>query len=202
MSRGSRRYPLNHAEMLGEGLAAMLNNHVGTAVVAGSVRRKQPDVGDIEIVCRAAKYASQPGLFGDGVTDRTKLDDVIADGGPLILAGWHVGRKNGPVHKEFEHNTSGIRADVYLVIDERAWGSTLTVRTGPWYFAKSLMNRARQLSMRFSDGFLLHDHLHVCTSGPDCPKIIPLPDEGEVFKHLRIVWLEPEQRIAGLRAKD
>jgi DNA polymerase/3'-5' exonuclease PolX len=202
MSQGKRRYPLAQAQTLAESFAAMLGEHVERVAIAGSVRRKREDVGDLEIICLTKPYPSQPAMFDEASGDRTILDELLAQRTPLVAAGWQLGAKNGTLYKQFTHITSGLNADVYVVPDERAWGSSLVVRTGPWYFARSLMQRAIKLGMRFSDGFLLHNHLHVCTKGAGCPDIIPLLTEREVFDRLRIEWMEPAVRDAGLRAKD
>lgn len=203
MSKAINRIPLGQAESMAVKLADFLSDGCARVVIAGSVRRQAETVGDIEIVCQSKAFAKQRGMFGstgDGVA--TVVDDMLVNRSALLAAGWELGKTNGPKHKKFIHAQKRTDADLYIVTDDRAWGSNLAVRTGPWYFSKAMMSRALKLGMVFQDGFFLHDHLRPCARGLDCPNLIEVPDERRLFKLLKIQWMEPPERDDGIRPLD
>lgn len=55
MSTSEHKLPLQHAEQLAHRLVELLTPHCERIDVAGSIRRKKQEVGDIEIVCLPKK---------------------------------------------------------------------------------------------------------------------------------------------------
>lgn len=199
------KMPLDQAQLLANALAKILGDTCLRADIAGSIRREEPTVGDIEIVCLAEIYHLQTSMFGEMKSDRlprTKVDDLVSNNALKLSAeGWTTGHKNGLRHKQLMHTyREQTVADLYIVTDPRAYGSTLCTRTGPWWFSKALMTRAINLGMHFSDGFLLHNHRLKCAEGSQCSNIIPLPEEKDVFAALQIQYVAPRNRKAGIRA--
>lgn len=197
MSKG-KIAPLGLAQTLSSQLMKMLEPHCEKIMVAGSVRRARPMVGDIEIVA-LAQETSLSDLFGQQVKlERTTLDDALDQLSDQDYQGWRVDpRLNGHKHKRLRHLHTEMQADMYVTLDRRAWGALVAVRTGPVRFSKHIVNTALGKGWHFADGFLLHAHLrgrHPCPQGPACDKIIPLPHETDVFEQLRIKYLSPEDR--------
>ncbi|MCX6753734.1 MAG: hypothetical protein NTV03_01615, partial [Candidatus Nomurabacteria bacterium] len=60
-----KRYPLAEAMRIAEALLEELKPHCARIAVAGSVRRKKADCGDIELVAIPKPYGT--GLFESGI---------------------------------------------------------------------------------------------------------------------------------------
>ena len=100
--------------------------------IAGSIRRQQDLVGDIEIV---AIPEMLKGLFGQPVV--SLLDSYL---GNLIQTGvLGKPKKNGKKYKQFEIvGQHGLHLDLFLVRLE-TWGVQLAIRTGPTLFSKVIV---------------------------------------------------------------
>jgi DNA polymerase/3'-5' exonuclease PolX len=196
MSKG-KRHVLARAENVAKLLVEALEPACECILVVGSVRRMVPTVGDIEIVAMPSE-ANTLDLFGNRVeVNKTMLDRRIANLNMFDPTGWTAADKQPPKTKKLTHPHVGIDCDLYVVNDNRAWGSWVVVRTGPWKFARYLMQVALEQEKHFADGFLLHGHRkrHVpCPDGPDCELIIPLPTEQSLFEELKIPFISPEAR--------
>lgn len=192
-----QRLPLEQAHAIAQPMREYLLESCRRVEIAGSIRRRESYVGDIEMVCMTEPYRPQEGMLGvESGKWRTAVDDAL---GAIGKTGWVLGEKNGLRAKQLVYTTRGLTADVYIVLDERAWGSMLCARTGPWWFSKSLMSRAHALGMHFADGFLLHNHRHKCDLGSKCPDIVSLPEEIDVFAALEMAYLEPTERGSGIK---
>ena len=200
---------MDYARALGlaEALRDELRAACGRIEIAGSVRRRKADVGDIEILAiPALELYQRRDLFGEAL-EATPVNMVEARLGRLIEAGpsafeWiydQVTPRDGPRYKRL-HHTSGICCDLFLTTPER-WGYLLAVRTGPADFSKELVTLALRLGWHFS-GCMLHRHPKVggkaCPKGERCPLIVPTPEEGDVFEALGIPMPRPEDRTAEL----
>lgn len=197
--------PLGLAQTLADGLLSVLENYCDEVRVAGSVRRMKPIVHDLEIICLASEHKMAT-LFGAPVAmETTAVDDALVEiGKDSATLGWVLDpRKQGKVQKRLIHKRTGFLCDIYVCLDERAFGTWMIVRTGPRAFSIDLMKKARSLNMFFADGFLLHNHMphHLiknsrgyCKDGAACDLIIPLRRESDVFETLKMRYLTPEKR--------
>lgn len=197
MSKG-KRAPLGLAQTLGGQLIKMLAPHSLKIEVVGSVRRMKPMVGDVEILT-LAQETHLTDLFGQQIAvERTTIDDALDQLADQTYQGWRIdSRLQGHKHKRLMHVNTGLSADLYIVLDKRAWGSHVVVRTGPHLFSKKIMTEAQAKGFHFADGFLLHNHLKTrsgCRFGVACKGIIPLYEEIDVFNELSIPYLSPEDR--------
>lgn len=188
-----KKIPYGLGKLMATELLDMFDEYAIKAVIAGSIRREEETVGDIEIVLFTEKYPKQPAMFGESTADETPLDDLVKQTTKMRGYGWRLGAKNGLKFKQLQHIRRNVTADLFIITDERAWGSAIAVRTGPVYFSKAMMKRAKDLNMHFADGFLLYNHRY------KKDEVIPLPDEKSVFRALKIKWLPPQQRRQGLR---
>jgi len=199
MSKGIRA-PLGQAIALGDKLVDVLTSSCERIIIAGSVRREKEFVHDIEIVA-LPKEVTVRDLFGAHVdVGLTSLDTALNQN--IDNLGWRI-MGGGKKLKHLIHPNSGLKCDLTIVKDRRAWGSQVVVRTGPYTFSRHVMIRARDAGMFFSDGFLLHDHMPMqlkkpnkgkCKEGPTCPLIVPLNNESDVFEVLKIPYLNPQER--------
>jgi DNA polymerase/3'-5' exonuclease PolX len=197
MSKG-KRAPLGLAQTLGGHLIKMLAPFSEKIEVVGSVRRMKPMVGDVEIVT-LARETHLTDLFGQQVAiERTTIDDALDQLADQTYQGWRIEhRHQGRKHKRLIHIHTELKADLYIVLDKRAWGSHVVVRTGPRGFSTLVMTEAQAKGFHFADGFLLHGHMKTrsgCRDGAACEKIIPLYEEIDVFNHLGMRYMSPEVR--------
>jgi DNA polymerase/3'-5' exonuclease PolX len=165
---------LNQATIIAERVRDELAPHCdkGRCVIAGSIRRRKPEVKDVEIVCIPRQNPID--LFGgqtmacQGFCDAVNVWPAVK-GSPL-------GRYTQRVLPD------GIKLDIFIARPE-TWGLTLAIRTGPREFSTRLAMRCRQLGYRMEDGEL---RLH-CDS-------VSVPEERDLFTILGLEWVEPYDR--------
>ena len=152
--------------------------------IAGSLRRKQPEVGDIEIVA-IPKY--QTDLFGEQ-GEKLQVD--------LLLLGWPIRmHKNGSRYKQFDFCGSEgtpYTVDLFLVTPE-AWGVQLLIRTGPASFSKKMVTQRMRGGWK-PDYLFVRDGRVWGRSSNDLP--LNTPEEQDVFDLWQMDYIEPEERKA------
>lgn len=169
---------LQKAKAIAEKIKAVLETSCERIVIAGSIRRQKPDVGDLELLC-IPKY-----IAGVDMLD-ARIQTMIYFG----MLGYRLnklGRKiYGPKNKLLVHLPSGIGVDVFST-DEQCWPVALVVRTGGERTNKEIASRALERGMRFhayGRGFTRADGSElVCHS------------EAEVFRAVELPWQEPWER--------
>ncbi|HID85701.1 MAG TPA: hypothetical protein EYP54_11505 [Anaerolineales bacterium] len=173
-----RRIPLAQAHALAEDFITAIYPFCERAEVAGSVRRGQAELGDIEIV---AQPLTRPvmGLFGPmGETDA------------LLDFPWHTwGRlvKNGPRYKQI-FTPQGVALDVFIVRPPAQFGLVFLIRTGPADFSRWVVTPRRK-------GGGLPSHLRVRDGAIwQGNEVIPTPTEADVFRVLGLDPIPPAER--------
>ncbi len=168
---------LSQARTIADKLLTMLEPACEKIVVAGSIRRRKPEVGDIELLCVPT--------YDNGVD---QLDREI---GGLVVQQVLGFRRNklgsrvyGPKNKLMMHIPSGIGVDIFSTTDE-CWAVSLVVRTG----GKITNQRIATVALRkgwhfraYGDGFDTPDGHITCST------------EQEVFEAVGLPYLPPEQR--------
>lgn len=131
---------LARARAIADTIAARLHGLVFEYQVCGSIRRRKPDVKDIEIVARPRPLPPAVNLFGEPVgTDRTYLDLAVDEA--LRAGRWahHPTRKAlGPKYKRLWLVHEGIALDLFLA-DEHNYGNLIAIRTGDSDFSRALV---------------------------------------------------------------
>lgn len=196
------RLPLHQAARLADKIKRTLALSCVRLEIAGSIRRRQPTIGDIEMLAIPLR---QPGLFGQpeqSMLDLT-LDQLVRD------ARLQRGRCEGERYKNFLiPSVEGLALDLFIVTPE-TWGVQMAIRTGPADFSRRLVTHQ-------SYGGLLPDHLTIEEGriwmsagapltelpagveteadhpGERCP--LRTPEERDVFACLTCGWIEPEDR--------
>lgn len=97
--------------------------------VAGSIRRGEAEVGDIELVCRPAGHALES-LLADFIHLKTITKQHKSNGD---LKSW------GPRYKAFTFWDTPV--DLFIVLKDRQWGPTFLIRTGPGSANDALVTR-------------------------------------------------------------
>lgn len=145
--------------------------------VAGSLRRKRPDVGDIEIVAIPTPAES---LFGDLFYSAAPVKAA------LERAGYTEFSKDGELFKQFQTPT-GVNCDLFLTTPE-GWGLCYLIRTGPAEHSRRMVTARRE-------GGLMPSNLRVrdlrLYRGPVA---LPTPEEQDVYNWYGLPYLEPEER--------
>ncbi len=171
--------PWNQAYRLAGQLVEELRPVVRRLKVAGSLRRRRPDVGDIEIVVEPEMYAAD--LFQRMAPDVNRI---------LFTA-----RTWGRVEKSGERQIKvadvkgvvGFSCELYLVHPPAQWGSILAIRTGPWELGKIAMGRMIARGLKHKNGFV-----HDSTSRA----VLPTPTEADFFAAAGLEMVPPAQRDA------
>jgi len=169
---------LEKAKAIAEKIKAILESSCERIVVAGSIRRQKPDVGDIELLC-IPKY-----IAGVDMLD-AKIQTMIH----FDMLGYRLNKLGskvyGPKNKLLVHLPSGIGVDVFSTPEE-CWPVALVVRTGGERTNKEIASRAIEHGMRFhayGRGFTRADGSElVCQS------------EADVFRAVGLAYREPWER--------
>jgi DNA polymerase/3'-5' exonuclease PolX len=197
------RVPLAVAQRIADELVDLLGDACERLVVAGSVRRGRPEVGDVELVSvpRTAERLEAVDLFGS----RAVLVDLLTDRCRELLAAGvlaHRPDKNGrPSFGERAKRLSyrGVAVDLFSVIPPAQWGVILLIRTGPAEFGRLLVLRQSDggwlpRGFFFRDGQLWRLPPPFDASAHQRAVPVPTPGEGDVFAALGYRWVAPELR--------
>ena len=146
--------------------------------VAGSVARRAPQVGDLELV-----MISKLDLFWQPVIN-SHIHIMAAREHWKII-------QDGPKAKRLD--LGEIQLDLYITTPEQ-WGVIKALRTGPRELSKALVTKKRAggfmpANMQIKDGKLWR-------IPPDgSPRfVIPTPEERDLFERLGVPYLPPHKR--------
>ena len=178
MSTG-KRIPLKVAQGLADRVVRDLTPATARIAIAGSIRRRKPIVGDIEIVAEPIQVRD---MFGDprGGPDleairnaiRRKISEQISGRMRLLTV-------RNP------YGMLGVKLEVFLTHPPSQWGSILAIRTGPASFSKWCMTRLRRRGLRHIAGHVEREHDGV---------LVPTPEEEDFFRACGMEWVEPWKR--------
>jgi DNA polymerase/3'-5' exonuclease PolX len=168
-------------------------------LIAGSIRRRKPDVGDIELLL-IPKELVQRGP-GELLPTMHKplyplLDDLCDRPHTPYSRGPQATRRWGEKFRRLHYAAGGetIAIDVFIV-EEQAWGPQLAIRTGPADLSKRLVSPRPWGAMpkyhRMRGGLI------VCYDediGAERGVPVPLPEESDFFKFCGLPHCPPELR--------
>lgn len=188
---------LNKALPIAEKVVEALAPYCEVINIAGSIRRRKPDVGDIEVVCLPKRTTYLDLLTGE----RRKLDRVKK----FAEAAKSLGRvTKGSLYdgKQVEIQLKdGIKLDLFIPVEPNYYRLFAT-RTGSEDYAKYILGGAwRQLGWCGAEGELrrisecekVGEHRYKCVSpNPQLPPV--WTSEQEFFDWLKLDWVEPVDR--------
>lgn len=153
----TERFPLEQAARIAAGLLKTLSPACTRIEVAGSIRRRKPDVKDVELV--AIPRASRD-LFGERIVDGpTELDMMVQ---ALVLDGRLAPRLNsagvqcmGSKMKRLVSVRSGIAVDLFAVLPPAQWGAIFAIRTGPAEYSERLVTLCQRRGLYCREGRLV-----------------------------------------------
>lgn len=185
MSQSGRKMPLAEAERHASRLVGLLGSACERIAVAGSIRRRKPEVGDVEVV--AIPTAGRD-LFGDpsGSELDARLERLAREG---VLSPV----KGGAHFKQFLVPDAGCKLDLFLC-NPATWGMVFTVRTGSASFSHRLVTPCDRYTSDGGRG-LMPAHLRARDARLWCGDTpLETPEEEDVFRTLGILWVPPERR--------
>lgn len=168
---------LHQAELIANNILSILEPACQRVIIAGSIRRQKPEVGDIELLC-IPRYVSG-------------VDQVDREIGLLFIQRILCYRLNkngsviyGPKNKLLVHIPSGIGVDIFST-DEECWPVSLVVRTG-----------GKQTNIRISMAAIRKGwHLRAYGSGFSTPDgDVICRSERDVFEFVGLPYQRPEER--------
>ena len=164
---------LEKARAIANELKDLLRPACNRIEIAGSIRRRKPEVGDIELlVIPRANYL-------DRLLHDLMMKDVLA-----MRLNKRGSRTYGPKNKLMVHLPSGIGVDIFST-DEECWWVSLVVRTGGKITNQRIAVAAIRKGWRlqaYGRGFSTPDGDVVCKS------------ERDVFELVNLRYREPRER--------
>jgi len=128
-------FPANEAKAVAAEIFRWFDPVCVRVIVAGSLRRQKPDVGDVEIL-----YVPKTETRSDPSDMFEKVNVNLADETIQTMEGVGVlerrrnsiGRETfGPLNKLMRHRASGIPVDLFCEPSLPDWWRSLVIRTGP-----------------------------------------------------------------------
>ncbi len=173
--------------------------------IAGSIRRGQREVHDIELVAipRLVQHGGQLDLFG-GVTN-AKINSLLDEKLDLLLISDFIVKRPhlstsdfitawGAKYKKFLVARDGkaitrlstlVQVDLYITTAPQ-WGSIFTIRTGPAEFGHALVTYIKNHTpYRQQDGGLIDIRTGT---------FVPTPEEQDYFAAVGLRYVPPEKR--------
>lgn len=180
---------LEEAQLIADEVYNELYPFCERIMIAGSIRRKKPNVGDIEIVCIPKR----------GQQNSRKTGKPAPIMGYIQTVQQWVKIKGEPwdkytqrfVHPKGDDNLNKtIKLDIFTA-DVDNWGYILAIRTGSAeYSHKVLATGWVRAGYRGQDGYLVKPE----TKNSAIVEIIPVREEEDLFKLIGINYEKPEER--------
>jgi len=182
------KYKYEVAMKVAEEIVGWLKPYCERIQIAGSLRRKKAEVGDIELLCIPVPISPTSLWLGDPPYDNLdyKIREMIKD---VWLLDYRLNVKGSRIYgrqnKLLVHCASGIPVDIFSTTEEN-WWVALLVRTGPKESNIRICMEAKRKGLKFNaygSGF----------TNPNGEKIICF-SEKEVFNAVELPHLPPEKR--------
>lgn len=191
MSTTQTRVSLATATAIAEELVALLSPNCERILIAGSIRRRRPDIGDIDLLA-IPRTEPVTNLFGDSTSEvidflDARCDELLALGTLEQRLDKHGRTSWGTKLKRARYR--GLGVDIRACTDETTWGAWLVIATGPGTFSKWLVSQranggALPPGYRFESGFRLNRF----------GGFVETPTEESVFAALGLEYVAPEDR--------
>lgn len=165
-----KRWPYAEALKIASAVVEELRPHCEKIEIAGSIRRKKPEVGDIEIVAIPKPYSSAP--YENGIA--------------TVVNKWQKVKGNleyGKTKYTQRILPSGIKLDLFFATKEN-WGSIFAIRTGSAEYSHKVLARGWVRHGFKSEGGYLFRY----------GKKYEVPEEEALFKLAGVPFVEPERR--------
>lgn len=174
MSTGERR-SYAEAQAIAQRLYDVLEPACVRITIAGSLRRKAPDIGDIELVLIPRLEPVVDPMFGLPTGKmRSAVDAKLTERG----VSWPT---KGERSRRFWWE--GMQADLFVQPDPRTFGLNLFLRTGSAAFSHGALGRLNRLGMRCEGARVWRGN-----------EVLSTPEESCIFDLLEMDFVPPEER--------
>ena len=175
--------PWEDAMVMAAEVVQQLKPHVVRMKAAGSLRRRRPQVSDIEFVVEPRMV--QVDLFGAEGPDLREIKRRLLEMGEWVKGGERMMQITDLLGRQ------GAKLDVYLVHPPAEWGSILAIRTGPASLGQYVVTKMRNFGYQHAGGRVVKQG-----TGED----VPTPTEEDFFALAELPCLKPRQRDDQLKA--
>lgn len=152
---------------IAEKTKALLAPYCEKIEIAGSIRRKKPDVKDIELVAIPKPY--DVGLFESGIAK--------------VVKQWEKVKGELPCKYTQRILPEGIKLDLFFA-DRENWGLIYAMRTGSADYSHKVLATEWVKNGYKSEGGYIYSN----------GKRVPIPEEEDLFKLIGLVYVAPELR--------
>jgi len=166
---------LNQATEIAERIRAELAPFCDRIEIAGSIRRRKPEVGDIEIVAIPKRVMLPADLFTGVAHNHLKFCELV-NRWPAVK-----GKSTGKYTQR--RLPEGINLDLFMA-DPENWGLIFAIRTGSAEFSHKVLATVWIRAGYHSMAGMLYKDGHK----------IPVREERDLFDMIGIVWQEPWER--------
>jgi len=158
---------IENALPIAEQVKSLLSPHCERIEIAGSIRRRRPEVKDIEIVAIPKPY--EIGLFESGIA--------------TVVNRWEKVRGELPCKYTQRILPEGIALDLFFATPEN-WGLIYAIRTGSAdYSHRILASGWVRAGYKSVDGMLTRNG-----------RTTSVREEGDLFRIIGVPFVEPEHR--------
>lgn len=193
--------PLEEAKRVAELIAGEIDPYCEKVDIAGSIRRQEPFVGDIEIVCQP-KVQRIKDLFGNESDDYiVSFANIQRDLGALGLQ-----KMKGKTRYQqwvVPYRVSGwenqeINLDLFFVHTPADWGVIFLIRTGPYQFSKKMVSAVTHggylpRGHRIEEGRIINGYTQ--------EKAAEINTEHDYFRFCGLDFIPPEKRSAAVLSR-
>lgn len=164
------KYPYAEAFKIAKETMEQLRPFCDRIEIAGSIRRKKKEVGDIEIVAIPKPYLV--GLFEDGIASVVNRWEKVR--GDLEYGKSRYTQRVLP---------GGIKLDLFFA-DENNWGYIYAMRTGSAEYSHQVLAKSWvRVGYKGTDGYLVRN-------GSKCVA----REEEDFFRMIGVTYISPEER--------
>ena len=184
------RYSLLDMETLAMEVVDLLKLAIVRWEVVGSMRRRAPFVGDVELLLEPVVEPHQTDLFGNVITTRNLLDAVVDAYVEEETFSHRLSkdgaRASGSRYKRLLYRR--VPVDLFVCLPPAEWGVLEAIRTGPaayakWLVTPALSGGALPFGLRVQDGALYRGRTK-----------LPTPDERSFFAAIGQAYVEAWER--------
>jgi DNA polymerase/3'-5' exonuclease PolX len=182
------KFPASIAKDVARELCAHLKPITDRLICAGSLRRRKPEVGDVEILFVPKFGRVDDGtLFGsEGSLVDAKLEELLRAGVITKRPSVNGSTAYGPKNKLLVHVATGMPVDLFTAT-EANWFNYLVCRTGPSESNVRIAEAAK------AKGFKWHPY-KPGFSEEATGRVFPMGSEEEVFRFVGLPYAKPWDR--------